>query len=192
MWRKWARAWETGSEDFFGFYDPKSYTEEGEGDFSRFVAQKRSLFERYPWIRVMAHDVRALAGPDYVVTYFRQYYRSPVLVAEGIRRLYWMRGPKGALRIVGREWERTGVTLDDAFLARSKAEIAPILDKWRKAWERADVKGYMNCFAPGAVQGDRVGEQAIREHKEQICPWPRPGAWSSVPSATPWCPRAWK
>lgn len=166
---KWARAWETGSEEFFSYYDPKAYSEAGEGDFERFKAQKRSLFERYAWIRVLTHDVRALAGPDYVVTYFRQYYRSPALVSEGISRLYWMRGPKGGLRIVGREWERTGVTLDGAYLERSRAEIAPVIDAWRKAWERADLAGYMKHFAPGAAQGERTGH-AIREHKAQL--WP--------------------
>ena len=165
---KWTRAWESGSEEFFSFYDPKAYSEGG--GFAQFVAQKRGLFDRYPWIRVMAHDVRALAGPDYVVTYFRQYYRSPALVSEGVSRLYWMRGADGGLRIVGREWERTGVTLDKAFLERSRTEIAPVIDAWRKAWERADIKGYMACFAPGAAQGERTGTQAIREHKEQL--WP--------------------
>jgi hypothetical protein len=100
---KWARAWEDGFRGLFRILRPQVLHRGGRGRLFALVAQKRSLFERYPWIRVMAHDVRALAGPDYVVTYFRQYYRSPVLVSEGISRLYWMRGPKGALRIVGRD-----------------------------------------------------------------------------------------
>ncbi len=166
--RRWARAWEQGSDEFFAFYDPESFDRAENTSFARFRSHKQGLFGRYPWIRVMVHDIRALPGPDYVVTYFRQYYRTPTLASEGVKRLYWMRDKAGRLRIVGREWQRTERTLDAAFLTRSETEIAPLLEAWRTAWEHADLKTYMHYYDKDAAQGDRSGAASIRDQKREL------------------------
>ena len=162
---KWARDWETGSDEFFSHYDPKRFSKTGDMSFERFKGHKRGLFKRYPWIRVMAYDVRAVPGPDYVVTYFRQYYRTPTLATEGIKRLYWMRDKGGQLRIVGREWKRTERTLDNEFLASARKQIAPAIEAWREAWAKADIAHYMDFYDKHAIQGERVDAKAIREQK---------------------------
>lgn len=171
--RKWADAWQRGSDEFFGYYDAASFGRAENVSFSRFRSHKEGLFKRYPWIRIMAHDIRALPGPDYVVTFFRQYYRTPTMASEGVKRLYWMRDEAGRLRIVGREWKRTRRTLDGEFLARSKGEIAPLLEAWRKAWERGDLADYMTHYTQDAAQGDREGAASIRDQKKDL--------WSAAP-----------
>ena len=171
--RKWARAWEMGSDEFFSFYDAGSFDRAESTSFARFRSHKESLFKRYPWIRVMTREIRALPGPDYVVTYFRQYYRTPAMASEGVKRLYWMRDDAGRMRIVGREWKRTRRTLDGEFLARSKGEIAPLLEAWRQAWEQSDLGGYMARYAKDAAQGDRTGIESIQAQKKDL--------WSTAP-----------
>lgn len=172
--RAWADAWQRRSDEFFEFYDPARYDKAERVTFASFAARKQRLFERHHWIRVMAHDVRALPGPDYVVTYFRQYYRTPGMVSEGIKRLYWQRCADGQLRIVGREWVQTPRTLDDAYLALASAEAAEAIEAWRKAWEAAELDAYLAHYAYGAEQGKRLGVAAIKEHKASLWSEARP------------------
>jgi len=174
--KAWADAWQRRSDDFFGFYDPKRYDKSQDGTFASFKVNKRRLFDQHPWIRVMAYDVRALPGPDYVVTYFRQYYRTPTMVSEGVKRLYWQRCADGALRIVGREWTQTPRTLDDAYLAQVSAEAAEAVEGWRKAWEQASLDEYLGHYAYGAEQGDRLGKATIREQKAALWEAAKPEA----------------
>lgn len=168
---KWAKAWQQRSNDFFTYYDPDKFSRSQEKPFAGFVSHKKNLFKKNPWIRVMTHDVRVAPGPDYMVAYFKQYYRTPTFVSEGVKRLYWQRDETGNYRIVGREWTRTPTTLDGLFLKRATAEAKAILDSWRTAWESADLDAYLAAYAYGAEQGKRLGVAAIRDHKAQL--WER-------------------
>lgn len=168
--KAWAHDWETKSDAFFAYYDDDRFTR-SQGSFKAFKRQKERLFRRYGWIRVLVDDIRVLPGPDYWVTYFRQYYRTPTLVTEGIKRLYWQKDDDGELRIVGKEWVRTPTTLNGVYLAGAKEAIAPALEAWRKAWEQSDLGGYAALFADDAVQDGRNGRAAIVEHKEDV--WTR-------------------
>lgn len=128
----WAKAWENKSEAFFGFHDPEKFSiTEGE-PFASFKSHKERLFKALPWIKVTLSDVRAVAGPDYWVTYFIQVYQSPTLVSQGVKRLYWQRNPDGRFRIVGMEYEEMPVTLADKSgvkpaksVALAQAEVEP-------------------------------------------------------------------
>ena len=164
----WAEAWQRRSSDFFSFYDAKAYDKAQERSFEAFTRRKQMLFKRHDWIQVMVNDVRVLPGPDYLVTYFRQYYRTPTMVSEGVKRLYWQPGADGELRIVGREWIKTPRTLDAEYLKRVASEVAPVIEGWRAAWERADLDGYAGSYAYGAEQGDRLGVAAIKDHKRHL------------------------
>ena len=166
--RSWANAWGERSERFFSFYDPEAFDKAHGGTFAAFARRKHGLFKRFPWIQVLAHDVRVVPGPDYLVTYFRQYYRTPTLISEGIKRLYWRESPDGELRIVGREWIQTPRTLDKVYLKRVAEAVGPVIEGWRKAWEHADIDAYLSYYAFGAEQGDRLGVASIKTHKRDV------------------------
>ncbi len=165
---KWVSSWQARSNDFFSFYAPMSYTRSGSGEFEAFKAQKKRLFRTLPWIQSLAHDVRALKGPGYWVTWFKQYYRAPNLTTEGIRRLYWIQNPKGQWQIAGMEWRSRSLDMQTIYMARVQQEAKDFLEAWRKAWLEADVAAYMRMYAQEATQGTRQGHKDIREHKEQL------------------------
>jgi len=163
--KSWADAWQRRSDEFFEFYDAPKYDQAHEGSYKGFMERKKRLFQDNRWIRVLTSDVRVVPGPDYLVTYFRQYYRTASMASEGIKRLYWQRSADGKLRIVGREWVQTPRTLDDVYLQAMSAEAGEVIEAWRKAWENAELDAYLSYYAYGAEQGDRLGVTSIKEHK---------------------------
>ncbi|WP_169726994.1 L,D-transpeptidase family protein [Desulfovibrio cuneatus] len=115
--QKWAKAWADRSPALFSFYDADAYSKAQGESFSRFQTQKERLFKMLPWIKNRVHDVQALKGPGYWVTWFYQDYQAPNLSTEGVRRLYWRQNAKGQYVIVGMEWLpglSTGSALADA------------------------------------------------------------------------------
>jgi murein L,D-transpeptidase YafK len=107
----WAKAWQDRTDAFFGFHDAEKFAISEGQSFAAFRGQKERLFKSLPWIQVTLSDIRALPGPDYWVTYFVQVYRSPTLISQGIKRLYWQRGVDGRFRIIGMEYEEAPVTV---------------------------------------------------------------------------------
>ena len=99
----WAKAWQDRSDAFFGFHDAEKFAISEGQPFAAFRGQKERLFKSLPWIQVTLSDIRALPGPDYWVTFFVQVYRSPTLISQGVKRLYWQRGTDGRFRIIGME-----------------------------------------------------------------------------------------
>ncbi len=173
--RAWAEAWQDRSEAFFSFYGAEDFNKAHGNSYDAFVRRKEGLFRSHSWIQVMVLDVRALPGPDYLVTYFKQYYRTPGLTSEGIKRLYWRRGEDGVLRIAGREWIQTPRTLDEEYLKRVASEVSPLIETWRAAWERGDMGSYLSLYARDASQGERSGVAAIKEQKAEL--------WAGAPPA---------
>ena len=163
----WARAWEDKSSKYFSFYDPDKYSLSTESSFKAFRAQKDHLFSTYPWIDLYLDEVRVLAGPDYWVTYFGQYFRSPTYISEGVKRIYWQRGDEG-WRIVGEEWRSKRLGLEQRYLAEVSSRIETWLREWRLAWKAADVQEYIQFYQPGARQQGRRGRQAIAEYKTDL------------------------
>jgi len=164
----WARAWSNKSEEFFSFFDPAQVDASRSENFAAFAANKRNLFKRLSWIDVMAHDIRVIPGPDYWVTYFGQYYRSPFLVSEGLNRFYWRKNEQGEFKIVGREWERRDLDLEDEYLEERRKIIEPLLENWRESWEKGDLKNYLSHYAPDADQDGREGLASIAEQKKEL------------------------
>ncbi|MBG0778198.1 MAG: L,D-transpeptidase family protein [Desulfovibrionaceae bacterium] len=164
----WARAWERRSDDFFAFYDPGTLGKRQRATFRAFRAHKERLFDGLPWVQVMVADLQVLPGPGYWVTSFGQYYRTASLTSEGVKRLYWIKGDDGVFRIVGREWDRGRLGLEDRYKERVRREIAPLIEAWRSAWQKADLDAYMAPYAANAVQGDLAGARAIRDYKARV------------------------
>ncbi|WP_167590572.1 L,D-transpeptidase family protein [Oceanidesulfovibrio indonesiensis] len=167
--KQWALAWQAKSEHFFEFYDSEKFSKAHRTPFKAFRDHKENLFNRLPWIQVAANDVVVVPGPDYWVTAFSQYYRSPHLTSAGVKRLYWQKDEDGALRIVGREFREGDAelarSLEQEYLRQVTAEMDGFVEGWRASWERGNLDAYVGYYASNAEQGGRRGVGAIRDHK---------------------------
>lgn len=170
--KQWALAWQAQSDKFFDFYDSEKFTKAQGTTFAAFRQHKESLFHHLDWIQVAANDVIVLPGPDYWVTVFSQYYRSPNLTSAGVKRLYWQKEADGALRIVGKEFLEGDAALaqklEKEYLQRVTTEMNGFVDAWRSSWERGDLDAYAQYYDKNANQGGRRGIEAIREHKQVV------------------------
>lgn len=164
----WAEAWQGQSESFFDHYNPALMTLSEGKDFSGFVDHKKNIFEAKPWIHVMVDNVMAIPGPDYWVTSFDQYYRTPGMVSTTGKRFYWQRGPDGRWRIVGREYVPATEDLSDKYLASKSEEARALIEDWRNAWLSMDTEAYGALYAPRAVQGGRKGASRIVDYKKTL------------------------
>lgn len=164
----WVQAWESRSELFFSHYDPQSFSRSDSQSFTAFRSRKENLFERYPWIDVYVDQLQLIPGPGYWVTTFGQYFRSPCFESQGLKRLYWQQMDQEGWKIVGREWVPLDLDLKQAYLKQARSRIRVWLQRWRSAWEEADLTAYAALYDPKARQDGRSGRQAIQAHKEKI------------------------
>lgn len=167
--KKWQENWQRKSESFFSLYSSKAYIE-GKKSFLAFYKYKQSLFKRYAWIDVYLEDIRFLSGPDYKVSYFKQYFRSPNLTSVGIKRLYWQK-EKDTWKIVGEEWRplpRKAKEIEDNYLELRRRQILSWLAKWVYAWQQAEIEQYIKFYFPLAKQGKLNSRKAIYLHKKKL------------------------
>lgn len=168
-----AADWQRESPDFFKHFDPEKYTRSSE-DFAGFKRHKLLVWKAQPWIQVAALDVRVLPGPDYWVTYFKQYYRTPTMLSEGFKRIYWQKDKKGEYRVVGMEWKDAPLDLENEYLRHVRPAVESMLDSWREAWRAGDLDAYLTFYRPAASQGIRTGVQSIRAQKIEVWGKDRP------------------
>ncbi|MEW5772781.1 MAG: L,D-transpeptidase family protein [Thermodesulfobacteriota bacterium] len=162
-----SRDWQRESPDFFKHFDPEKYSLSSER-FDSFRQHKLNVWKAQPWIQVAALDVRVLPGPDYWVSYFKQYYRTPTMLSEGLKRIYWQKDKKGEYRIVGMEWKDANLDLESEYLRKIRSDVEAVLDSWREAWRAGDLDAYLEFYLPGATQGGRAGVEAIRSQKAEL------------------------
>ena len=166
--RAWLRAWQERSDAFLQFYDPEAYSKSMRESFARFSNNKKRLFKRLPWIITWTDSIQVLEGPDYLVTWFNQYYRAKNLTVQGVRRLYWQKDSMGEYRIVGAEWKEKELGAEQAYLDAVAPSVHNFLGEWTQAWRNASVSKYDTFYAERAVQGHRKGRAAIRAHKRSL------------------------
>lgn len=164
----WNTAWATKSTKFFDFYEAKSYTKAQGRPFSVFKRQKQQIFNSIPWIYIGHDDIRVLHGPDYAVTWFKQYYRTPNLVTEGIRSLYWQKNTKGEYVIVGMEWRQGDYGLHSGFQKKVQHDVLAIIDAWKNAWEQSDIDAYTSYYSKNARQDYKRGRAVISDRKRIV------------------------
>jgi len=163
----WAKNWRLKSKDFFSFYSSVAYIE-GKKSFKSFQRQKERLFEAYPWIDVYLRDIKVVSGPDYKVTYFKQYFRSPNLTSTGIKRLYWQKQGQ-EWKISGEEWRSLpSKELEEEYLQTRRGEILNWLVRWVQSWQKGDLESYIAFYDPQAKQGNLIGRKKIYEHKQTL------------------------
>ncbi len=169
----WAKAWEGKSEEFFEIHDQEKFAISQGQPFSAFRNHKEGLFRRLPWILVAVEDVRAVAGPDYWVTYFIQFYRSPSLISQGIKRLYWQKNAEGKWRVVGMEFEQTPATLAGKYVKPGQIVLAaaesgereretPLLDKTSEEDLRSATDAPAMAYSPSTT-AVHVATEAVSE-----------------------------
>lgn len=163
----WNRAWQDRSEAFFDFYNERDYSATS-GDFAKFKLQKEGLFHTLSWIYIAVGDVEVLQGPDYFVSWFKQYYVAPNHKTEGVRRLYWTKDTDGKYKVSAMEWFPKPVGLDYTLDEKIKKEVPALLENWRLAWEHADINSYASFYSEYALQDSRKGLKAIKEQKQSI------------------------
>lgn len=163
----WNNAWANRSKEFFEFYNQEAYTKT-EGSFEKFKAQKQALFNLLSWIYIAYDEIEVLEGPDYFVSWFKQYYLAPNHQTEGIRRLYWMKDENKQYKIVAMEWIPKAVALEYKFENKINQEVPIIIEDWRNAWETADIDTYIGFYSPYALQDNRKGTKQIKEQKQGI------------------------
>lgn len=167
--KSWQRNWREKSKDFFSLYSSRAYIE-GKKSFSAFYQYKQNLFRRYAWIDVYLEDIRFLPGPDYKVSYFKQYFRSPSLTSVGIKRLYWQK-EKNNWKIVGEEWRPLpgeAKEVEDNYLKLRRKQILRWLAKWNYAWQQADIEEYIKFYSASAKQGRLNSRKAIYLYKKKL------------------------
>lgn len=174
--QSWAEAWEGESDAFFQYYDSALMSVSEGSAFNNFVSHKKNVFAAKPWIHVMVDNIRAVPGPDYWVTWFDQYYRTPGMVSMTGKRFYWMRDDEGEWRIVGREYVPAAEDLKDKYLAAKSEEVRLVIDEWRNAWLNMNADAYGELYSQDAVQGNRRGASRIIDYKKAL--------WAKTPPVT--------
>ncbi len=66
------------------------------------------------------------------------------------------------------EWVPADVGMEANYLETVSPQVTAFVEKWRKAWERGDVKGYIACYANDAEQAPRKGASSIRQQKQEL------------------------
>lgn len=163
----WNNAWAERSQEFFDFYDQDKYSRTS-SSFAKFRANKESLFAALSWIYIAVDDVEVLEGPDYFVSWFKQYYVAPNHKTQGIRRLYWMKDETGAYKVCAMEWLPRAVHLEQTLTDKIQKDAPAFIEKWRLAWEQADIDTYASFYTEHAVQDTRRGLDTIIAHKKEL------------------------
>ena len=169
----WNNAWSARSQEFFDFYDQEKYSKTC-GSFAGFKANKQGLFQSLAWIYIAVDDVEVLEGPDYFVSWFKQLYVAPNHKTEGIRRLYWLKDEDGNYKVVAMEWLPRAVGLEHRLTDKIKNTAPEFLEKWRLAWEQADISAYSSFYSKYAVQDNRKGLEQIIAQKEDLWSMKKP------------------
>ena len=164
----WVSAWSAQSPEFFSYYDPEKYSKAHRTSFSGFRRHKEGIFRRTPWIDLFVTDIHLLPGPDYWVTWFGQYYRSPNFSSAITKRLYWQRNKAGRFVIVGVETARPPRDIREKYLEHVESRVRTFVNGWQAAWEKADVQKYASFYDADAEQDNRQGIGQIAEHKRQL------------------------
>lgn len=169
----WNNAWSARSEEFFDFYDPEKYSKVC-GSFAGFRANKEGLFKNLAWIFIAVDDVEVLEGPDYFVSWFKQLYVAPNHKTEGIRRLYWLKEDTGEYKVVAMEWLPCAVGLEHKLNDKIRDTVPEFIEKWRLAWEQADIDAYSSFYSKYALQDNRRGLDQIIAQKQDIWSYKTP------------------
>ena len=133
--------------------------------------RERQRLLRSPWLRVYP------GAQDWSVDGQTAVCRLPVLFVgqrgmdEGLRELWWQRGADGIFRLVASRWTPGEHGLTPVYLEAASGEASAMLERWRTAWEQADLDTYISCYTTDALQQGRRGARFLRQQKQNL--WQR-------------------
>ncbi len=166
--KTWAADWSHKNERFFDVFDQRGFEVTEDETFGTFKSHKLSVFKSQPWIQVMVDNIHALPGPDYWVTCFDQFYRSPTLTSQDGKRVYWKKDAEGRWRIMATEVVPVSRDLEPVYLDKRRGEVEKLLAGWRQAWQSASLDVYLSYYAPKAKQGALGNREAIAQQKKGL------------------------
>lgn len=133
--------------------------------------RERQRLLRSPWLRVFN------GAQEWSVDGQTALCRLPVLVVgqrgleEGLRELWWQRDGDKGFRLVASRWTPGVHGLAAVYLEAVSSEASAMIERWRAAWERADLDAYIEAYAKDAVQQGRRGARYLRQQKQTL--WQR-------------------
>ena len=174
-WLSAFAARETRAEELeSGYYDAKRFNKVAGLPRGLSLGQdrrERQRLLRSPWLRVYP------GAQDWSVDDQTAVCRLPVLFVgqrgmdEGLRELWWQRGADGIFRLVASRWTPGEQGLSPVYLEAASGEASAMLERWRAAWEQADLDTYISCYTTDALQQGRRGARFLRQQKQNL--WQR-------------------
>ncbi len=157
-----------------GYYDVKGFNKTAGLPRGLSLAQERRERQRLlrsPWLRIYP------GAQEWSVDGQTAHCRLPVLfvgqrgIEEGLRELWWQRGEDGVFRLVAGRWTPGEHGLSTVYLEAASGEASAMLERWRAAWEKADLDAYIACYTADALQQGRRGARNLRQQKQNL--WQR-------------------
>jgi murein L,D-transpeptidase YafK len=164
---EWRRAWEGKDIDrYMSFYSPR-FTSGGK-DWQEWKAYKAGLTRKYKKIRVDIDNLTLLKSGGTVLAEFTQRYQAAGFRSAGVKRLYLRQNSK-KWRIVGEFFmgkEKTLVAVKKPPPSPS-ADIEALIDRWKGAWQRKDIKTYISCY-DSSFRSRGMNLRAWKRHRQRL------------------------
>lgn len=175
----WSRLLGSRSADIFSFYDKSGYNRVPGVAKGPSLSRTRAELEKLissPWLVLIDREPHITVNGDVCQSSSEQLLASPKGIMQGKRILYWRMSDTGEPKIVSSDFRLGDFGLGAEYLEQISLSVSRDIEAWRRAWELADINGYMSFYAPNAVQQSRAGSKNIRFQKE--------GLWSRVKPST--------
>jgi murein L,D-transpeptidase YafK len=126
-------------------------------DLQGWRQKKQRLNRLYKAISVQLSDIRFFRQGKTVTAIFDEVYRSDRFASHGLKRIYLVQNSR-QWRILGEEWRKSSRPQPPPLLVTAKVQkkseppedvLHRFVQKWRRAWERGDLPGYISCYHPG-------------------------------------------
>lgn len=133
--------------------------------------RERQRLLRSPWLRVYPGQQEWSVDGQTAVCRLPVLFVSQRGTEEGMRELWWQRGEDNAFRLVASRWTPGEQGLSPVYLEAASGEASAMLERWRAAWEQADLDTYIDCYTADAMQQGRRGARFLRQQKQNL--WQR-------------------
>lgn len=101
----WKQAWESQDMEKYLSYYHDEFTAPGFKSLARWLKHKRSLKERYKYVKVTLSDALILKHKNQYIVKARQDYESDQHRDTGLKTLYFIEDQNGKAKIIREEWK---------------------------------------------------------------------------------------
>ncbi len=171
----WEKAWQArDTKSFYAFYDKERFGKEAGQTYANAYADLQKIMAPYfkeAWVELLGSAPVISMDKNYIKTVNEQWiFISGQKPSQGVHTLFWQKDSLGDWRIVASEWNDKVGSMQVEYLEKVSAEIGSMIEAWRQAWLKADVKAYLTFYAENAWQGGRnkkgIGTQKGRVWKK--------------------------